>query len=209
MVRTKLDFGCGGGLPLELTPDRTRYHNWLVENSGEGVYGIDIDPRKVSDMQGLTLPDTQVIMADGHATPFDDKFFDVIHIGAALHHMMNYHLAIKEVARISKPGCELYVLESVDNDTIFRVIRRLYGKFRGDDVESYFKSDRLVREIKKYFIIKDVRLYWRFYLSDALLNFNKEPQISLRFNNWVNSKIVNKYRWASHVVIEAERKQDA
>lgn len=202
----KLDFGCGCGLPLELTPDRSRYHNWLTENPD--AYGIDIDPAKLAQM-ARHVPDAKLIAADGHKLPFGDKTFDYVHVGAALHHMLNWHTGLKEVARVTKPGGQVYILESIDNDPIFRALRRIQGSFRGDDIESYFKSDRLIREVAKYYLITSIRHYWRFYLSDILLNLNREPAVSLRFNNWVNSKMSDEfqYRMASHVVIEGIRNE--
>ena len=207
MVR-KLDIGCGCGLPLELTPDRKRYHNWLVENGGQDVWGIDIDFQKVKAMQSKVPAFTRVLYCDAHMLSWDDEFFDEVHIGAALHHMNNWHLALKEAARVLKPGGKIYILESVDNDPVFRVLRRVSGSFRGDEIESHFYSARLIREAAKYFQFKDVRHYWRFYLSDFLLQLNKEPGISVRFNSLVNSIMPRRLQmnWASHVVIEGVRK---
>lgn len=205
----KLDYGCGDGSCSELTPDRKRYRNWLVENGGFGTYGIDIDPEKVEAAQQRVPPMTRVIMADGHETPFPDNFFDEVHVAGVLHHMCNYEVAVNEIARISKEKAKLYVLETVDNDPIFRMGRRFIGNWRGDMVMCCFTSEKLFLALSRYFEIKSVRHYWRFYLSDILLYFRKEPQLSLTFNCWVNG-ILQKHglddKWASHVVIEAERK---
>ena len=203
-----LDIGCGSGIPLELTPDRKRYHNWLVENGGLDVYGVDVDSVKVESMRRRVPADTQVLWCDAHQLPWDDGYFDVVHIGAALHHMGNWHLGLRESARVLKPGGNIYILESVDNDPIFKVLRTIAGSFRGDDIESHFKSTRLIREVSKYFQIKSCQHYWRFYLSDLLLQFNKEPAISVWFNGMVNEIIPRRFQlnWASHVVIEGVRK---
>lgn len=204
----KLDIGCGSGLPLELTPDRKRYHNWLVENGGQDVIGIDIDYQKVESMRQRVPEATRVVLCDAHSLPWDDGFFDEIHIGAALHHMNNWHLALKEAARVLKPGGNIYIIESVDNDPLFKMFRTIGGSFRGDGIESHFKSTRLIREVSKYFQIKYCQHYWRFYLSDFLLQYNKEPALSVRFNALVNALIPRRFQlnWASHVVIEGVRK---
>lgn len=209
MVRAQLDFGCGGPRKSELSPDRLRYQCWLLENGGDGTYGIDIDPEKIADMQGAAPPGTKVIMADGHDTHFDDKFFDYVHVAGVLHHMNDHKKGLKEIARITKPGGKLYLFETIDNDPIFRLGRRIIGNWRGDDIKCCFMSGDLITDVLDYFCINKVKFYWRFYLSDLLLYFHKEPGISLRFNSWVNRLLaergLDKY-WASHIVIEAERK---
>lgn len=199
----KLDFGCGDASCSELSPDRTRYYNWLSENKAFGVYGIDIDPEKVADVQiKLDGSGARVFMADGHETPFPDEFFDVIHVSHALHHM-DYKRALPEIYRIAKDGCDLYFQEAVDNDPILRLERHILRDWRGDKVESYFTSDELLNEIGQYFDVQETEYHWRFYPSDWLRYFRKEPEISLRFNLWANKFIKNKKRWCAHFVVKA------
>jgi ubiquinone/menaquinone biosynthesis C-methylase UbiE len=205
---TRLDFGCGNGKKAELTKDRTRYHCWLKENDDCETYGIDISQESIENM-ALGIKNAKLKRANGESLPFEDNYFDEVHVGGVLHHM-NWQKGLSEIVRVLKPGGKIYILESVDNDIVFRKSRRLIGKWNCGKIESFFTSAELEKELTKYFNVQYKNFYWRFYLSDLLLFFDKEPEISLKFNNWINELLGKisgmRYRWCSHYVFEGIKK---
>jgi demethylmenaquinone methyltransferase / 2-methoxy-6-polyprenyl-1,4-benzoquinol methylase len=58
--------------------------------------------------EGLLLPS---MLADAQALPFADASFDVVSVAFGLRNMTNKELALAEMARVTKPGGRLLVLE--------------------------------------------------------------------------------------------------
>jgi ubiquinone/menaquinone biosynthesis C-methylase UbiE len=205
----KLDFGCGAGGHQEISEDRLNCQSWCATYGGPDTYAIDYDPVKLELARLRIKNGTRFIQADGKQLPFPDNYFDIVHECAVLHHISGYQEAIAEIARVLKPGGLLLMKESVDNDPIFRLLRRVLGKWQGDDISSLFTSDELDRQLDRYFNITHREYYWRFTLSDVLRMVDREPQISLKFNQDFSRlfKRLGMERWTcSHYVVSAIRK---
>jgi ubiquinone/menaquinone biosynthesis C-methylase UbiE len=205
----KLDFGCGTGGYQEISDNRLSCQSWCAAYGGPDTYAIDYDPDKLTLARQRIKNGTRFIQADGKNLPFPDSHFDLVHECGVLHHIAGYQQAIEEIARVLKPGGTLLLKESVDNDPIFRLLRRVLGKWQGDDISSLFTSDELDKELSRYFAITRREFYWRFTLSDVLRMIDREPQISLRFNqsmSMIFKKLGLDKQACSHYVIRAIKK---
>ena len=205
-----LDMGCGSGGFLELRDDRISKGSWLAEFGGPWAFGVDVNPLYIKEAERSIRNGTSFSIADARFLPFGDKYFTVIHESGALHHMTDHEVALKEMRRVLSDDGVLLMKESVDNDFIFACLRRLAGNWRGDNVESFFTSDVLIKSIENCgMIVTGREYYWRFYLSDWIVNSNlHEFKISMQFSQWI-SKILKFFRLdrrcCSHVVITAIR----
>jgi len=209
----RMDFGCGDGGFLELMPSRLFRDSWLRRYGGHDWVGIDINPEYVEMARSRLNNGSDLIVADGKHLPFIDGAFEFIHNSGALHHMSNYKKGIEEIARVTSSGGSVYIKEVVNNNPFYKIIRRVMGNWRGDDVESFFTSDELVMEMRKYFLVdmKCVRYYWRSIFSDSMAYFQKEPRWSLYYCHLI-SKILSLLRMdeflCCHIVVRASRRSD-
>lgn len=183
----KLDFGCGMGGFQEISDDRLHTESWCERYGGPDTIGIDINPQRIEEARIRITNGTRFMVCNGNTLPFPDNYFVVVHDSGTLHHMPDYQTAIKEIARVTKPQGLLLLKESVDNDPVFRVMRRILGKWQGDHIDSLFTSESLDHCLARHFNIVFQSYYWRFTFSDALRMIDKEPAISLRFNHWLSS----------------------
>ncbi len=193
-----LDYGCGSGGFQEITSDRKHLGSWLSQNGSEEAVGIDINPNHIRLAKKKIRNGTCFVVADGKALPFTDNCFDVIHVFGVLHHMSQYLDGVKEMSRALKPGGRLLLTESVDNDPLFYVFRRILGRWQGDEICSLFDSETLDEQLNKYFCIEIRKYYWRFILSDFLRMIHREPNASLAFNNILN-RVLAKVRLSKHM----------
>ena len=182
MADSMLDFGCGDGGFDEILPDRLHRGSWLGIYGGKGAYGIDINKKRIEKAR-ITINNGTVFHAcDGSQLPFASNSVNFIHCYGALHHMDDYTQGIKEMVRILRSCGSIYMVETVDNDFFYRIARRIWGKWRGDDIKSWFTSYDLEDVLRQDIRITSVEYYHRFVVSDLLYNFKLEPTISLHIN---------------------------
>jgi ubiquinone/menaquinone biosynthesis C-methylase UbiE len=180
----RLDFGCGDGGYDEITEDRLHRGSWLENFGGDGAIGIDYNLEKVRSASKYITNGTNFIVADGQCLPFQDNTFDLVHCYGTLHHMDDYSKGIWEIIRVLKSGGKFYLVETVDNDLVYKIARRIWGQWRDDKISSFFTSDDIEDKVRVFGgIITETRYYHRFILSDFLYNYKKEPMFSLRLNH--------------------------
>lgn len=205
-----LDFGCGDGIYKELLENnRLKRGVWIQEHPGPETWGIDIDPIRIERLRQCVNSGTNLISVDGGRLPFESAFFDLVHCGFVLHHMSYPRKGIQEIKRVLKPGGTLILSEAVDNNLIYRIARRIKGKWRGSKINSYFTSYELWDNLKKDFELIDEKFYWRSIIGDILALNQIEPWISLKIHDWISETLMyNKLgEYACcHYVIEAKRK---
>jgi SAM-dependent methyltransferase len=104
-----LDVGCGVGL----------YTLWLAEAVGPDgrVVGMEPSAERVEAARTLTagaLPGSRLQFREGDATalPFPDAAFDWVWCGDVLHHVPETVRALREFARVLRPGGRIIVKES-------------------------------------------------------------------------------------------------
>lgn len=96
-----LDLGCGPGtITLDLAE--------AVRGSGGGVLGVENTPtpletaRANASERGDTT--TEWVIGDAYALPYPDDTFDVAHAHQVLQHLSDPAAALREMARVTKPG---------------------------------------------------------------------------------------------------------
>jgi ubiquinone/menaquinone biosynthesis C-methylase UbiE len=95
-----LDVGCGNG----------RFLNDLSQKAKIVAFGIDISPNMIEicrQRYGKII----FKVASGEKLQFDDKSFDLLTVGCALHHMENPWNFFSEAHRVLKPGGALIIGE--------------------------------------------------------------------------------------------------
>lgn len=94
---------------------------------------------------------------DAHKLDFPDNHFDFVYGVAILHHL-DFETALKEIARVTKPGGRILFVEPLRLNPIAQIVRLLTPKARTPDerplgreelriIERYFKSEHLFTEL--------------------------------------------------------------
>jgi ubiquinone/menaquinone biosynthesis C-methylase UbiE len=179
-----LDYGCGDGGFDEILPDRISRGSWMGLYGKKGDIGLDYNANKIANAKANIKNGSRFILCDGKHTHLLSNSVDSLHCYCTLHHMDDWRAGVKEIVRILKPGGEYYVVETVDNNPVYKLARHTVGKWRDDEITSFFTSYELLDLFREGTHIDSVKYYHRFLLSDFLYNFRREPQISLHANLW-------------------------
>lgn len=100
-----LDVGAGAGaLALALAP--------LVRE----VVGLDPVPELLELARARGLPNTEFVEGDGAALPFPDGSFDLAGTHHTLHHVLRPERVVAELARVTRPGGRVLVVDQVGPD---------------------------------------------------------------------------------------------
>lgn len=100
-----LDVGTGAGaLALALAP--------LVRE----VVGLDPVPELLELARARALPNTEFVQGDGTALPFADASFDLAGTHRTLHHVAHSERVVAELARVTRPGCHVLVVDQLAPD---------------------------------------------------------------------------------------------
>lgn len=84
----------------------TRILNWMA---GEGAtcYGLDVSPqvtRRARENARVAGDPLQLVQADIRRVPFAEASFDFVYTMGTIEHIEEYRLAVREIARVLKPG---------------------------------------------------------------------------------------------------------
>lgn len=204
-----LDYGCGDGGFLEIQhSDNHRRYSWLDKNGGRKSFAIDINEKYVLRAKEKISNETNFVVMDGRKLAFGDKKFDIVHESGALHHMTNYREGIDEIARVTKSGGVLVLKEVVTNCWYYNIARKMFGKWHGDEVLSWFSSDELISYLDKYYAVHQIEYYWRSLVSDAIAEFWLEPNLSVQHCKYIGN-LFNVFGLGKenccHVVVVAEK----
>ena len=112
-ARAALDVGCGPGIDLaemaRLMPD------------GAHVSGVDISETMIAEARQRTAslgPRVSLRTGDAADLPYSDRAFDVCRAATVLQHVSDPARVIQEMARVTRPGGRVGVLE-FDQETAF------------------------------------------------------------------------------------------
>ncbi len=92
-----LNLGCGTG-----------GFNVAAEAAGALVSGVDVDPEAVAIARARTSS-ARIIRAAAESLPFRDASFDLVHCVSTLEHVADSTRALREAARVLRPGGALYL----------------------------------------------------------------------------------------------------
>jgi ubiquinone/menaquinone biosynthesis C-methylase UbiE len=104
----------------------TGRHSFSIVESGCQFYGLDISMNSLMVLNAK-FPTIRSVNSRMSNVDFSDNFFDVIVSCGSLGYD-NLTLTMKEIARLIKPGGKLIVIDSVNNNIVYRINR--YLKYR-------------------------------------------------------------------------------
>jgi len=118
------------------------------------VYGVDVSMGMLRQGRDLAIRegvrDVRFARADVAALPFPDGTFDAAVCSGALHLFPDPAAALREIARVSRPGARLavltFVLGAEDNPRLRRLRERAWERRRGTRPFEPTSLERLVRE---------------------------------------------------------------
>ncbi len=110
-----LDIGCGTGFVLDLAHD-------LFDE----LTGIDIT-QAMLDLVNLRGGKVKILNCPVEAMPFSAASFDAVSSYAFIHHVRDYRLVLKEVARVLRPGGRFY-LDLEPNKLFWKAMVDLEGR---------------------------------------------------------------------------------
>ena len=124
---TILDLGCGRGVETALIAEAFRPGRLVA---------FDLDRRQVLEAgrrlahNGAAAP--ALLLADASSLPFAAERFDAVVEMAVMHHVPDWRAALREVARVLKPGGSFHFVD---------ISKRRYGigmKLMGHDMQALF-----------------------------------------------------------------------
>jgi ubiquinone/menaquinone biosynthesis C-methylase UbiE len=96
-----LEIGCGRGVGMEI----------LLSLEADHVTGFDLDPRMVALAQKRLAKygsRARIFVGDAEAIDAPDNSFDAVVDFGVIHHIPGWQQALKEIARVLKPGGTFY-----------------------------------------------------------------------------------------------------
>ncbi|MHB8567855.1 MAG: class I SAM-dependent methyltransferase [Nitrososphaerales archaeon] len=189
MASFTLDFGCGSGEPY--------MGEGAMGDSSSTIIGIDINSQR------LTIANFRIetICCDGTHLPFRSSVFGNVVTSSVLEHIKDYRKALVEIRRVLKVGGFLMLSQSVDDDPIFFVARRLAKSWNGDGVFSCFRSTYLLRILSSSgFKIKSISYLPNAPITGFLGFFHRRPSSMLsRIESLRHVRLIHKdIRLADH-----------
>ncbi len=97
-----LDAGCGSGYSTELLAARF---------APSRLAAFDLMPEQVELARARGIPSAEITQGDVTAIPFEDGSFDAAFVFGILHHVPAWRDALRELARVLRPGGALCVEE--------------------------------------------------------------------------------------------------
>ena len=115
---TKATLGRGGGSVLDVCTGTGAFARALArDGSFNSITGIDITPAMLDEARRNAdherLHRLQFLSGDATALPFENNSFDAAVTRLAVHHLSEPALALKEMARVVKPGGHVVVVDIV------------------------------------------------------------------------------------------------
>ncbi|MDQ3980468.1 MAG: methyltransferase domain-containing protein [Actinomycetota bacterium] len=131
-----LDIGCGHGYWLRSMTER-----------GFEVVGVEPDSARVADAAASLngAGPARVVAGDGVRLPLRDGSVSLVWCIHVLHHLDDPVAALAEVARVLRPGGHFIVAETVEDNPLIRVGRRIHPAWAGVPVLSRFTAGTLLR----------------------------------------------------------------
>jgi ubiquinone/menaquinone biosynthesis C-methylase UbiE len=123
---------------LDGTYDPTGRHV-LDYGCGQGRDAVSLVQRGAAHVTGVA-DRTTFVVADAHATAFEDDAFDLV-IGNSILHHLDVEVALREIRRILRPGGTAAFVEPLAANPILKVGRALTPGARTDDEHPFTEAD--------------------------------------------------------------------
>jgi SAM-dependent methyltransferase len=123
-----LDIGSGTGF-------------WLRRMRAGGMHAVGVEPV----MDRVLRSGPGAVAGDALSLPFADDRFDAVWCIHVLHHLVDPPVALSEMARILRPGGHLVLAETVDDNPLIRLARRVQPHWDGVPVRSRFYASTVMR----------------------------------------------------------------
>lgn len=117
--QTYIDVGTGtGAAPI-----------YLAQRYGLQVTGVDLDPEQieVARRNSAGIPHAEFITDDMTNLNFPDGKFDIVATSKATHHASDWQQAVREMARVLKPGGHLVYMDFSFPGWLAKIGRNLVG----------------------------------------------------------------------------------
>jgi ubiquinone/menaquinone biosynthesis C-methylase UbiE len=174
-----LDVGCGHGEIIK-----------YLQKRGE-IIGLDIsfESLQQASKHGRT------VLGDGECLPFCDGQFDVVISGFVLHHIENYREALSEIRRCLKANGYLVLLESVENNLLFKLGRTLFRRRDGLLILSRYTYEEFVETLHEvnFIPVREKRFYIGTGLIPTYLGLSPLIPLTDRMDEMIESMIGTKY----------------
>jgi len=135
-----LDISCGTGELLQKLEGKA------------SLYGIDFSEEMLKKARSKLSQKAKLQKADVHALPFNDNFFDYVFSTEAFHHYYDQQKAVQEMARITKTGGKVLV---VDINFFLKPIHWLFKKFEPGHVK--INSKKQMKQLFQQAGLKNIK----------------------------------------------------
>ena len=128
-----LDLGCGNGF-------------WTLRMmaAGHAVVGVEPHYGEVAELARASTAPARVAVADGAAIPLADGSCSLVWCIHVLHHLDDPPAVLAEVRRVLRPGGHLVLAETVEDNPVIRVGRRLHPTWDGVEIKARFTASTLL-----------------------------------------------------------------
>lgn len=129
-----LEYGCGLGS-----------YAFFLAKKGSEVTGIDISKVAIEQAKAKAIEEDMVdkttfLVMDAEATDFADESFDII-CGTGILHHLDLNVAVKELARVLKPGGKAIFIEPLGYNPAINLYRAMTPNMRTPDEHPLLRKD--------------------------------------------------------------------
>lgn len=128
-----LDLGCGRGY-------------WMRRMSDAGLQPVGIEPD--FDRVRLAAPFGPVAAAGGGGLPMADGSIGLVWCIHVLHHLEDPDRVLAEVRRVLRPGGHFVLAETVEDNPLISLGRRVWPHWDGVDIQSRFTAAGLMSRLE-------------------------------------------------------------
>lgn len=126
----------------------------LAGSNGAEVYAVDPNQRSIASLK-RDFPSIKSSVAGAENLPYPDSYFDKVYTTMALHHFADFDRALREIARVLKPGGSFITLE-VDPHSGRGKLFRFSGRLMGEHM-TMMTEEQLVTKLNALGTFKMVR----------------------------------------------------
>lgn len=127
-----LDLGCGRGY-------------WLERMSAAGLCAVGVEPER--DRARMAAAHGPVAVGGGAGLPIATGTLSLVWCIHVLHHLEEPSRVLEEVKRVLRPGGHLVLAETVEDNPVISIARRLWPYWDGVEVHSRFTAAALLDDV--------------------------------------------------------------